>query len=82
MQGAQDQSSRQICKSPNQSGPCRIINIGQLTISSVAVAEVDDVVDGAVDDLKQVVDAYEDGEPLNNEKETFVSESSGPQALT
>ena len=42
------------------------------------MAEVDDVVDGAVDDLKQVVDAYEDGEPLNNEKETFVSESSGP----
>ena len=82
MQGAQDQSSRQICKSPNQSGLCRIINKGQLTISSVAVAEVDDVVDGAVDDLKQVVDADEDGEPLNNEKETVVSESSGPQALT
>ena len=82
MQGAQDQSSCQIYKSPNQSGPCRIINKGYLTISSVAVAEVDDVVDGAVDDLKQVVDADEDGEPLSNEQGTFVSDSSGPQALT
>jgi hypothetical protein len=35
-----------------------------LTVPPVAVAEVDDVVDGAVDDLQEVVDADQNGEPL------------------
>ena len=41
-----------------------IVGDDRLTVSLVAVAEVDDVVDGAVDDLQQVVDADQDREPL------------------
>jgi hypothetical protein len=44
-----------------------------LTVPPVAMAEVDDVVDGAVHDLKQIVHADQDCKPLEVKIKQFLN---------